>query len=349
VTTTWPFHSQTRSLREEVSWPPSDPEHPSHPDASASPFACEAGLLRARIYDEGVFGCFGIGRISRIAPGPFEHGRATSRVLGWTPSGHIALDRLSSMTMRFLLAITAAISSSAQAVSSLARSALPVPAGGAARRRSGRCRLAHGADWSGAQKQRFDKLGDGPVDRTAAREPLLADRVLAGEPKHQSWGRSVERRHHSLEPGNLLGCPPSPTRLGIRGYKPSAIGLVHSSAGGNCSAEEQGLVRNHEWFRHRLQTVTQSSCRRTGTAADKSSSASRCANLTLVRTTSRTRLKNPESVRSPRTGLRRAITSATNDSSAPTSRAIRSELSSVMAELWCVLTSTMRCSWARAL
>jgi hypothetical protein len=24
-------------------------------------------------------------------------------------------------------------------------------------------------------------------------------------------------------------------------------------------------------------------------------------------------------------------------------------LSSVMAELWCVLTSTMRCSWARAL
>ena len=42
------------------------------------PFVCEAGLLRARIYDEGVFGCFGIGRISRIAPGPFEHGRATS-------------------------------------------------------------------------------------------------------------------------------------------------------------------------------------------------------------------------------------------------------------------------------
>jgi len=30
-------------------------------------FVCGAGPLRAGIYDEGVFGCFGIGRISQIA------------------------------------------------------------------------------------------------------------------------------------------------------------------------------------------------------------------------------------------------------------------------------------------
>ena len=46
-----------------------------------SPFVCGAGPLRAGIYDEGCFGCVGIGRISRIASEIPDRGSATSRDL----------------------------------------------------------------------------------------------------------------------------------------------------------------------------------------------------------------------------------------------------------------------------
>jgi len=44
-------------------------------------FVCGAGFLRAGINDEGVFGCVGIGRISRIASEVPNRGSATSRDL----------------------------------------------------------------------------------------------------------------------------------------------------------------------------------------------------------------------------------------------------------------------------
>ena len=43
------------------------------------PLVCGAGPLGAGIYDDGVFGCFGIERISRIASETPERGSATSR------------------------------------------------------------------------------------------------------------------------------------------------------------------------------------------------------------------------------------------------------------------------------
>jgi len=55
-------------VKEEMSQPRSDPKHPSDPGSEHS-FVCGAGPLVARIYDKGVFGCFGMPRISRIAPG----------------------------------------------------------------------------------------------------------------------------------------------------------------------------------------------------------------------------------------------------------------------------------------
>jgi len=59
----------------------SDPENPSDPAASVPPFVCGAGQLRAGIYDEGCFGCVGIGRISRIVSENPERASATSRDL----------------------------------------------------------------------------------------------------------------------------------------------------------------------------------------------------------------------------------------------------------------------------
>jgi len=46
----------------------SDPLHPNTPSSGASPLRSEASA----IYDEGVFGCFGMPRISRIDPGEAE-------------------------------------------------------------------------------------------------------------------------------------------------------------------------------------------------------------------------------------------------------------------------------------
>src|SRR6476469_7631129 len=57
------------SLGAEMSPARSDPEDPSDPAASVPPFVCGAGALRAGIYDEGCFGCVGIWRVRRIAPG----------------------------------------------------------------------------------------------------------------------------------------------------------------------------------------------------------------------------------------------------------------------------------------
>jgi len=46
-----------------------------------TPFVCGAGPVASGIYDEGCFGCVGIGRISRIASETPERGSATSRDL----------------------------------------------------------------------------------------------------------------------------------------------------------------------------------------------------------------------------------------------------------------------------
>jgi hypothetical protein len=52
-----------------------------------TPFVCAAGPLRAGIYDEGEFGCVGIGRISRIASGTGQDTRATRRIFCSTALG----------------------------------------------------------------------------------------------------------------------------------------------------------------------------------------------------------------------------------------------------------------------
>ena len=72
-------HSRVGSLGVENSAPRSDPADPCDPAAIRSPFVCGAGSLTAGIYDEGVFGCFGIGRISRIVSGTRQDASATSR------------------------------------------------------------------------------------------------------------------------------------------------------------------------------------------------------------------------------------------------------------------------------
>ena len=66
--------SDPGSLRREPSVPRSNPEHPHDPDSSEHPFVCRAGPLGSGIdqsgtYDEGMFGCFRMPRINRIAPG----------------------------------------------------------------------------------------------------------------------------------------------------------------------------------------------------------------------------------------------------------------------------------------
>ena len=123
---------------------------------------------------------------------------------------------------------------------------LPIPSYRPPARRSRRRRLANSPDGSGAEEQRLDDLGARPTKRSTSREPLLAQRVLAREPKHQPRRRSIDRRNHRFEPGHFLRNPAPPARLDIPGHERSAIGLIHEFTGGDYSTVKQGLVRKHE-------------------------------------------------------------------------------------------------------
>ena len=85
--------SRVGSLGVETSAPRSDPEDPSDPAASVPPFVCGASPVASGIYDEGCFGCVGIGRISRIASETGLRGSATSQDLCSTASGGSCVPR----------------------------------------------------------------------------------------------------------------------------------------------------------------------------------------------------------------------------------------------------------------
>jgi len=98
-------------------------------------------------------------------------------------------------------------------------------------RSAGWVRFRDHPNWSSAQKQRLDDLRTRPADRATSRESLLAQRVLAREPKDQPRRWSVERRRDGLEPSDFFSYPAATAGLRVPGRKRAAIGLVHGLTG----------------------------------------------------------------------------------------------------------------------
>lgn len=107
---------------------------------------------------------------------------------------------------------------------------------------AGRLWLGDRPDGSSAQKQRLDDLGGRPVERPAAREALLAQRIFAREPKHQPSDGAVYRCDHRLQPCDFLRHPTPTTRFRVPGRERAVIGLVHELSGEVEIHVEQGLV-----------------------------------------------------------------------------------------------------------